>query len=101
MEYLNDALRLILVVVSFLAANLFWHLSHLFRKDIFEPIYQILAYGFLAFSAGHLVQLILDLANVPVDGLDLDLPVEIVFVSVLLYGLYKVRSVGDETPTEP
>jgi len=100
MEYLDDALRLILIVVSVLAANLFWRLSHLFRKDIFGPIYQILTYGFLAFAAGHFVQVMFDLANVSVDSLDLDLPVEIVFVSVLLYGLYKVRNIGDDI-TEP
>jgi hypothetical protein len=95
MEYLDDALRLILIVVSFFAANLFWHLSHLFKKDVFEPIYQILAWGFLAFSVGHVLQVVFDLANVPLDHLDLDLPVEIVFVSVLLYGLYKVRNIGE------
>jgi hypothetical protein len=95
MEFLDDGLRIILIVVSFFAANLFWRLSHLFKKDVFGPIYQILAYGFLAFAAGHFVQVIFDLANISVDSLDLDLPVEIVFVSVLLYGLYKVRNIGE------
>jgi hypothetical protein len=101
MEYLNDGLRLILVVVSFLAARLFWRLSHLFEKDVFGPIYRILAYGFMAFAAGNIVQLAFDLANVSVDNLDLDLPVEIVFVSVLLYGLYRVRNFADDAPKEP
>jgi len=97
MEYPNDFLRVILVVVSFLAARLFWRLSNLFKKDVFGQMYQTLAYGFLAFATGHLVQVGLDLANVSVDNLDLDLPVEIVFLSVLLYGLYRVRNFGDET----
>jgi len=101
MELLNDILRVVLIVVSVLAANLFRRLSHLFKKDAFGPIYQILAYGFLAFAAGHLVQLGFNIANLQVDNLDLDLPVEIIFVSVLLYGLYKVRNFGEEAPKEP
>jgi hypothetical protein len=95
LQFLDDILRVILVVVSLLAARLFWRLSHLFKKDVFGPIYQTLAYGFLAFAGGHIVQVGLDLANVSLDGLDLDLPVEIVFVSVLLYGLYRVRNIGE------
>ncbi len=95
MDYIDDGLRLILIVVSFLAANLFWRLSHLFKKDVFGPIYSILSYGFLAFAAGHIVQVVLNVANVPIDGLDLDLPVEIAFVSVLLYGLYRIRNIGE------
>ena len=101
MEYLNDVLRVVLIVVSVLAANLFWRLSHFFKKDVFGPVYQILAYGFLAFAAGHLIQVGFDLGNLQVDNLDLDLPVEIIFVSVLLYGLYRVRNFGDDEPTEP
>jgi len=101
MQYLNDLLRIVLIVASVLAANLFWRLSHLFRKDVFGPIYQILAYGFLAFAAGHLVQVGIDLGNLQVDGLDLDLPVEIIFVSVLLVGLYRIRNFGDDAPKEP
>ena len=101
MQYLNDLLRVVLIVASVLAANLFWRLSHLFRKDVFGPIYQILAYGFLAFAAGHLVQVGIDLGNLQVDGLDLDLPVEIIFVSVLLVGLYRIRNFGDDAPKEP
>ena len=91
MDLPDDILRVILIVVSFLAANIFWHLSRLFKKDIFGPTYQILSWGFLAFAGGHLVQLALDTFGLPLDNLDLDLPVEIVFVSVLLYGLYNVR----------
>jgi len=90
-----------LVVVSLLAVRLFWNLSHLFKKDTLEPIYRILAYGFLAFAAGHVLQLTFDLANVSTDGLDLDLPVEIIFVTVLLYGLYTVRHIGDDMSREP
>ena len=101
MQYLNDLLRVVLIVVSVLAANLFWRLSRLFKKDVFGPVYQILAYGFLAFAAGHLIQVGIDLANLRVDNLDLDLPVEIIFVSVLLYGLYRVRNFGDDAPKEP
>jgi hypothetical protein len=100
MEYLNDGLRLILIVVSVVAARLFWRLSQLFKKDVFGPIYQILAYGFLAFAAGHLVQVGIDLANLHVDNLDLDLPVEIIFVSILLVGLYRIRNIGDDTSKE-
>ena len=96
MEYLDDVLRVILVVVSLLAVRLFWNLSHLFKKDAFEQIYRILAYGFLAFAAGHALQLAFDLANVSADGLDFDLPVEIVFIGVLLYGLYSIRHIGDD-----
>ena len=91
----NDILRIVLVVVSFLAARLFWRLAHLFKKDVLGPVYQILAYGFLAFAFGHVVQLILDLAAVPLDGIDFDLPVEVVFVAILLYGLYRVRNIGE------
>lgn len=100
MEYLDDGLRVILIVVSLLAANLFWRLARLFKKDILGPTYQILAYGFLAFAVAHFVQVVFDLANVSVDSLDLDLPVEIIFVSILLIGLYRVRNIGDEL-TEP
>ena len=96
MQYLDDGLRIILIVVSLLAANLFLRLARLFKKDILGPTYLILAYGFLAFAASHVVQVVFDLANVSVDGLDLDLPVEIIFVSVLLIGLYRVRNIGDE-----
>jgi hypothetical protein len=100
MQYLNDLLRAVLIVVSVLAANLFWRLSHLFKKDVFGPVYQILAYGFLAFAAGHLIQVGIDLANLQVDNLDLDLPVEVIFVSVMLVGLYRIRDFGDDTSKE-
>jgi hypothetical protein len=92
----NDILRIVLVVVTFLAARLFWRLSHLFKNDVLGPVYQILAYGFLAFAVGHVAQLILDLASVPLDGFDLDLPVEVVFIAILLYGLYRVRNIGED-----
>lgn len=101
MLYLNDLLRVVLIVASVLAANLFWRLSHLFKKDVFGPIYQILAYGFLAFAAGHLIQVGIDLGNLQMDNLDLDLPVEVIFVSVLLVGLYRVHNFGDNPPKEP
>ncbi len=96
MNELNDILRLVLVIVAFLAANLFWKLSHLFKKDVLGPMYGILAYGFLAFAFGHVAQLIIDLANIKAPGgIDLDLPVEVVFIAVLLYGLYRVRNIGE------
>jgi hypothetical protein len=95
MNDVNDIIRVLLVVVSLLASRLFWRLARLFKKDVLGPVYQILAYAFLAFAFGHIAQVVLDLAAVPVGGFDLDLPVEFVTIAVILYGLYRVRNIGE------
>lgn len=95
MNDINDIIRVLLVVITLLAARLFWRLAGLFNKDVLGPVYRILAYAFLAFAVGDIANVILDLADAPVGGFDLDLPVEFVTIAVILYGLYRVRNIGE------